>query len=351
MKPAVAETVLRGHPDKVADQIADAILDDYIKQDPNAQVACEVIVKANTILIAGEISSSACSLYEPMIRSLIEKIGYKDASWGMDYKTCDIQLFITEQSPEIASTLIDGTGDQAIVYGYATDETDEFLPLPYVLAQKLATELSLNPPFPFLRPDGKILCCTKEGKLDKLLLSVQHDESVKVKEFDSKLIDYIHTLFPSYTTNKTQFFINPSGSFHIGGPLADTGVTGRKIMVDTYGTQAPHGGGAFSGKDPTKIDRSGAYAARYIAKNIVAKGLASKCLVEISYGIGIANPINLVIETSSNSINLNKLVQEHFPLELNDIIETFDLKRAIYTPLAFGGHFGHHSPWEKLITF
>ena len=342
-----SEAVRRGHPDKVADQISDAILDAHLAQDPSAKVACEVLVKGNEVFVTGEISSSATVDLEQVIRPLIQEIGYCDANWGMDWKSCSIKNNITKQSAELSSLFEGGeaAGDQAIVWGYATNETEEYLPLPFVLAQKIAVaEL----PFKFLRPDGKVLITTIGDKIDSLVLSLQHDESVQEPAIRAQLLDFLKDFYKDALTEETVYYINQSGSFTVGGPLADAGLTGRKLMVDTYGTLGLHGGGAFSGKDATKVDRSGAMAARYIAKNIVASGIVPECSVQIVYSIGLPDPITLNIDAACETEHLTRLVLEKFPLRVPEIIDAFNLNQPIYQALSFGGAFGHNHPWEKV---
>jgi S-adenosylmethionine synthetase len=348
MKRRSSESVLHGHPDKVADAISDAILDAHLKEDKHSRVGCETLLKGNTVIIAGEITSTATINPDPIIRNLLRDTGYRDASWGIDPDTCTIHSHLTEQSPEIADSIAHNShlaaGDQAIVYGYATDETDTYLPLAHHIAKKLTDALSTQP-FPYLRPDGKALCTINGDKIDTLAVSLQYDGTITIEAFKSAITDYLHKTLSHYLTQNSTLYIN---GFLFGGPLADTGITGRKIIVDTYGPPGPHGGGAFSGKDPTKIDRSGALAARYIAKNIVATSPATKATVKITYIIGKTEPIDLQIVTDT-STDYVPYARENFPLTPSAIIDTFDLQRPIYQDLAQNGHFGRDLPWEQIL--
>ncbi|MCH9614054.1 MAG: S-adenosylmethionine synthase [Chlamydiia bacterium] len=342
MKILAAEAVLRGHPDKLADQISDAILDAHLMQDPEARVALEALLKSDHILLAGEISSSASVDLDAIANQVMVDVGYQPRN---------VESFITKQSPEITESMNQASelapGDQAIVIGYATSDTEEYLPLPYLIAQTLAIELSDHSPFEFLRPDGKVLCevAYPEGEdpyLHSVLVSLQHDDSVSEQELQVLLKKYIRGSLAKWVNEETELLINPSGSFTLGGLDIKTGVTGRKLVVDSYGPDVAHGGGALSGKDPTKIDRSGAYAARFMAKNLVAQENLHCCTVKICYAKGVVDPLCIHID------GMVMDVKDRFPLRLGEIIEAFDLKRPIYQNLAFGGHFGRDTPWEKI---
>lgn len=341
-----SEFVRRGHPDKLADQLVDAILDAYLVEDPNSRVAIEALVKGNEIVLGGEITSSASVDLTQICRRVVSEVGYTDATWGMDGNTCHVTSMLTQQSPELAKSILQESelvsGDQGIVYGFATNQTPEYLPLSYVLARRLMSELSL----PFLRPDGKALCVVTDEGLKDVVVSLQHDETLTHDEVVSVVTSQVQELLAEHLTPQTQLCINRGGSFHIGGPVADSGLSGRKLMVDTYGTIANHGGGSFSGKDPTKIDRAAAYAARYIAKNLVASGKTSSAVVKLVYAIGIKDPIAISIE--ADRVFSLKKIKDNFPLQLQEIISTFDLQRPIYFPLSYSGHFGVNVPWEKV---
>lgn len=347
MKKLSSEAVRRGHPDKLADQIADAILDAHLDQDPDARVALEVIVKSSQVIIAGEVTSLARVDDSEIANCILTDVGYKQRT---------VERLVTEQAGELAQ-LIEPTGkmvanDQSIVYGYATSETEEGLPLPHLLAQKLAVDLSDHCSFEFLRPDGKVLCVVaypETGKpyLDQVVASVQHDVSVLEDEVRSHLKEYIGQEFNPWLREETVFHLNPSGSFLEGGPDVDTGVTGRKIIVDTYGCHIPHGGGSFSGKDPSKIDRVGAYAARYIAQNVLKEKGGAECFVQLTYAIGIVEPIAINVTVDGVFIAQEE-IKGHYPLTMAEIIDTFDLKQPIYLNYAFGGHFGRNAPWDRL---
>lgn len=372
-----SESVTEGHPDKVADQISDSILDAILAQDPNGRVACETFAMTGQIHIAGEISTSCYVDIPSLVRSTIRDIGYTRAKYGLDCDTCGISLSIDEQSPDIAQGVDAslearegnagqgdlGAGDQGMMFGYATNETPEFMPLPVALAHKLArrlTEVRKSGELPYLRPDGKtqVTIAYEDGKavaVDTIVISTQHDPDVTLEQIKQDLIEkVIKPVVPAeLLTAETKYFINPTGKFVIGGPQGDTGLTGRKIIVDTYGGMARHGGGAFSGKDPTKVDRSAAYAARYVAKNIVAAGLADKCEIQLAYAIGVAHPVSISIETfGTNKVSeatIEALVAKHFDLRPAGIIKELDLQRPIYRQTAAYGHFGRTDvdlPWE-----
>lgn len=372
-----SESVTEGHPDKVADQISDAVLDAIIEKDPDARVACETMVTTGLILIAGEITTSCYVDLKKIARETVKDIGYTRAKYGFDGETCAVLIAIDEQSGDIAlgvdhsleekegkSKSDLGAGDQGLMFGYASNETEELMPLPIMLSHKLARKLAdvrKNGPLKYLRPDGKtqVTVAYEDHKpvyVDKILISSQHhpkvtQEQIK-KDIKKHVIDKI--IDQDLMREETEILVNPTGRFVIGGPNGDTGLTGRKIIVDTYGGTAHHGGGAFSGKDPTKVDRSASYAARYIAKNIVAAELAERCEVQIAYAIGVAKPLSVMIDTFGTSAipenKLEKIVKEEFDLRPAKIIKNLDLRRPIYKQVAAYGHFGRHDlqlPWEK----
>ncbi|WP_028129059.1 methionine adenosyltransferase [Selenomonas sp. AE3005] len=373
-----SESVTEGHPDKMADQISDSILDAIIAQDPQSRVACETLVTTGQVHVVGEISTSCYVDIPKIIRNTVEEIGYTDAAYGFDYKTCGILVSLDEQSPDIAQGVdkalearegkLDeadavGAGDQGMMFGYATNETPEYMPLPIALAQRLArrlTEVRKNGTLPYLRPDGKtqVTVAYEDGKpvaVETIVISTQHDEDVTLEQIRQDLIEHvIKPIVPAELMQvDTRIFVNPTGKFVIGGPQGDSGLTGRKIIVDTYGGWARHGGGAFSGKDPTKVDRSAAYAARYVAKNIVAAGLADKCEIELAYAIGVAYPVSVMVDTfGTNKVDeekIEELVSKHFDLRPAGIIKMLDLRRPIYKQTAAYGHFGRTDvdlPWE-----
>ena len=373
-----SESVTEGHPDKMADQISDSILDAIIAQDPQGRVACETLVTTGQVHVVGEISTTCYVDIPKIIRSTVEEIGYNDAAYGFDCKTCGILVSLDEQSSDIAQGVnqalearegkLDeanavGAGDQGMMFGYATNETPEFMPLPIALAQRLArrlTEVRKNGTLGYLRPDGKtqVTIVYEDGKpvaVDTIVISTQHDEDVTLEQIRKDLIEHvIKPVVPvDLLKEETRIFVNPTGKFVIGGPQGDSGLTGRKIIVDTYGGWARHGGGAFSGKDPTKVDRSAAYAARYVAKNIVAAGLADKCEIQLAYAIGVAYPVSVMVDTfGTNKIaeeKIEELVEKHFDLRPAGIIKMLDLRRPIYKQTAAYGHFGRTDvdlPWE-----
>ncbi|HCY0804724.1 TPA: methionine adenosyltransferase [Staphylococcus aureus] len=377
-----SESVTEGHPDKIADQVSDAILDAILKDDPNARVACETTVTTGMALIAGEISTTTYVDIPKVVRETIKKIGYTRAKYGYDYETMAILTAIDEQSPDIAQGVdkaleyrdkdseeeieATGAGDQGLMFGYATNETETYMPLAIYLSHQLAKRLSdvrkdgtLN----YLRPDGKVQVTVEYDendnpvRIDTIVVSTQHAEDVTLEQIQEDI--KAHVIYPTVPENlineQTKFYINPTGRFVIGGPQGDAGLTGRKIIVDTYGGYARHGGGCFSGKDPTKVDRSAAYAARYVAKNIVAAGLADQCEVQLAYAIGVAEPVSIAIDTfGTGKVSEGQLVEavrKHFDLRPAGIIKMLDLKQPIYKQTAAYGHFGRTDvlfPWEKL---
>lgn len=360
-----SESVAEGHPDKIADQISDAVLDAILKEDPKGRVACEVLVGMGLVLVAGEITTK-CYVEVPKIaREVIKNVGYTNPTYGFDYEDCAVLTCINEQSPDIALGVDrEGAGDQGMMFGYATKETNELMPLPIMLAHKLVKRLAYvrkRNILDFLRPDGKsqVTIEYKDGKpvrVDTVIISAQHHAEVTLDDIREGIIEeVIKKTIPSHLMGKDiRYFINPTGKFEIGGPQGDTGLTGRKIMVDTYGGWGRHGGGCFSGKDPTKVDRSASYMARYIAKNIVAADLADVCEVQLSYAIGVAEPISIMVNTQGTGKiedeKLVKLIREVFPLTPQGIINHLQLLRPIYTKTAVYGHFGREEEdftWEK----
>ena len=363
-----SESVSEGHPDKIADQISDAVLDKILKQDPKARVACETYVKTGMALVGGEITTSAWVDIENLTRQVIADIGYNHSDMGFDAHSCAVLNAIGKQSPDInqgvdrADPLEQGAGDQGIMFGYATNETDVLMPAPITYAHRLMEQqakVRKSGKLDWLRPDAKSqLTFIYEGNqikgIDAVVLSTQHAESVSQKEvYEGVMEEIIKPILPNeWLSQNTKYFINPTGRFVIGGPMGDCGLTGRKIIVDTYGGAARHGGGAFSGKDPSKVDRSAAYAARYVAKNIVAAGLADRCEIQLSYAIGVAEPTSIMVETFgtgkvSNEV-LVRLIRENFDLRPYGLIKMLDLIRPIYRETAAYGHFGRsHFPWEQ----
>jgi S-adenosylmethionine synthetase len=376
-----SESVTAGHPDKICDQISDSILDAILAKDPNARVACETSVTTGLVLVAGEISTECYVDIPKIVRSTIKEIGYDRAKYGFDAETCAVLTSIDEQSVDIAQGVDEalekkegkmseeeieaiGAGDQGLMFGFACNETPELMPLPISLAHQLARrlhEVRVNGTIPYLRPDGKIQVTieyegNKPVRIDTIVCSTQHAENATISQIKEDI--HCHVIEPivpmEMLDDQTKYFINPTGRFVIGGPLGDAGLTGRKIIVDTYGGYARHGGGAFSGKDPTKVDRSAAYAARYVAKNIVAAGLAEKCEVQLAYAIGVARPVSVRVDTFGTGIvsegRLVELVEKHFDLRPAGIIRSLDLRRPIYKQTAAYGHFGRTDielPWEK----
>ena len=371
-----SESVSEGHPDKVADQISDAILDALLEQDPRARVAAETLTNTGLVVLAGEITANANVDYIQVARDTIKQIGYDDTAYGIDYKGCAVMVCYDKQSNDIAQGvdhasddhLNTGAGDQGLMFGYACDETPELMPAPIHFAHRLMerqAELRKNGTLPFLRPDAKAQVTMRyvDGKpqsVQTVVISSQHTPDMSVgdkmkPEFIEAIVESIvKPVIPAEMLVDTEFLINPTGRFVVGGPQGDCGLTGRKIIVDTYGGACPHGGGAFSGKDPTKVDRSAAYAARYVAKNIVAAGLARQCQIQVSYAIGVARPINVTVYTEGTGVIedhlIEKLVQEHFDLRPKGIIEMLNLQRPIYGKTAAYGHFGRSEPefsWEQ----
>lgn len=364
-----SESVSEGHPDKIADQISDAVLDEILQQDRNAHVACETYVKTGMVLVGGEITTSAWVDIEEVVRRTVRDIGYIDSNMGFDANSCAVLNAIGKQSPDINQGVSrsdpkeQGAGDQGLMFGYATNETDVLMPAPITYAHRLVrrqAEVRKNGTLPWLRPDAKsqITFIYDDDKkilgVDTVVLSTQHRADISQNEIREAVMECIikEVIPEKWLSKDTKYFINPTGRFVIGGPMGDCGLTGRKIIVDTYGGYARHGGGAFSGKDPSKVDRSAAYAARYVAKNIVAAGLASKCEIQISYAIGVAEPTSISVETfGTGKVSDDKIVQlikANFDLRPYGLIEMLDLKRPIYRPSAAYGHFGRiEFPWEK----
>ena len=378
-----SESVTEGHPDKMCDQISDAILDALLEQDPMSRVACETATTTGLVMVMGEITTKGYVDIQKVVRNTVRDIGYDRAKYGFDCDTCGVIVALDEQSPDIAmgvdkaleakeNKMTDeeleaiGAGDQGMMFGYATNETDEYMPYPIYLAHKLARQLTKvrkDGTLRYLRPDGKTQVTVeydengKPSRLDAVVLSTQHDEEVTQEQIHKDIKKYVFDeILPAEMVDEnTKFFINPTGRFVIGGPHGDSGLTGRKIIVDTYGGMARHGGGAFSGKDCTKVDRSAAYAARYVAKNIVAAGLADRCEIQLSYAIGVAQPTSIMVDTFGTSKlredQLVEMIRKHFDLRPAGIIKMLDLRRPIYKQTAAYGHFGRDDldlPWEKL---
>jgi len=374
-----SESVTEGHPDKMADQISDSILDAILAKDKNARVACETLVTTGMVHVVGEISTTCYVDIPHIVRETIRDIGYTRAKYGFDCDTCGVLVSLDEQSPDIAMGVDDalekkegntdkfdtiGAGDQGMMFGYASNETDDYMPLPISLAHRLARRLAKvrkDGTLPYLRPDGKTQVTVEyeDGKpvrIDTIVISAQHSPEVNREQIESDLLEFVikPELPEGLFDDKTKLFINPTGRFVIGGPQGDSGLTGRKIIVDTYGGMARHGGGAFSGKDPTKVDRSAAYAARYVAKNVVAAGLADKCEIQLAYAIGVARPVSIHVETFGTGKVPNEkiveLIEKNFDLRPAGIIAMLDLQRPIYKQTAAYGHFGRNDldlPWEK----
>ncbi len=360
-----SESVTEGHPDKIADQISDAILDSILEKDPTARVACETLVTTGLAVIAGEITTSAEVNYQKIVRETINDIGYNDALYGYDCKTCSVLNALGTQSPDIAQGVdTGGAGDQGLMFGFACNETPELMPLPIQLAHNLTRKLSevrRSGELPYLRPDGKsqVTIEYRDGKpfrVEAVVISSQHADDVETEQIREDILEKVikSTISADLLDENTKYHINPTGRFVTGGPMGDAGVTGRKIIVDTYGGYAPHGGGAFSGKDPTKVDRSAAYMARYIAKNIVAAGLADKCTVQLAYAIGVAEPVSVRVDTHGtgrfDEDQLAETVRKNFELTPKGIIEMLDLRRPIFKATAKFGHFGRTNnefTWEK----
>ena len=369
-----SESVSEGHPDKVCDQISDAILDSYLAQDPNSRVACETLIKNNTVIVAGEITSNGTPNIEEVIRNTVNEIGYNHDDLGFNGNNCEIQNLISKQSPDIAQgvnegegeDLDQGAGDQGLMFGYACSETPVLMPAPINLSHELVlkqSEVRKNDQLGWLRPDAKsqVSVVYKDDRktvdyVSAIVLSTQHDEDISQDEIKAKVREkIINPIIPTeWIKEDTKIYINPTGKFVIGGPVGDCGLTGRKIIVDTYGGMARHGGGAFSGKDPSKVDRSAAYACRYVAKNIVAAGLAERCEVQVSYAIGIAEPTSITVDTlgtgSLPEIEISQIVRDNFDLRPKNLINLLDLKRPIYKNTASYGHFGRENKdfsWEN----
>jgi S-adenosylmethionine synthetase len=366
-----SESVTEGHPDKMADQISDAILDDILGQDKYARVACETLCTTGLVIVAGEITTTAYSDIPGIVRATIKEIGYENSDMGFDWQTCGILTSIGKQSPDIAMGINDkditeqGAGDQGLMFGYACDETEDLMPMPIWYAHKLAKRLAdvrKQGILRFLRPDGKTQVTVeysgdKPKRIEAIVIAAQHSPDVKDDVLREGIIEEVikKVISPELIDGKTQYFVNTTGRFVIGGPLADCGMTGRKIIVDTYGGRGHHGGGAFSGKDPSKVDRGSSYLARYVAKNVVAAGLATKCEVQVAYSIGRAEPLSVMVHTfGSEAIpreKLNKIVRENFDFRPGPIIKYLDMRRPIYKKTAAYGHFGRMEPeftWEKL---
>jgi S-adenosylmethionine synthetase len=372
-----SESVTEGHPDKICDSISDCILDACLSSDPNAKVACETVAKSNMILIAGEITTTANFNEEQIVRDRLREIGYNDEKKGINYESCDVIKKITKQSPDISQAVSEnkkdediGAGDQGLMFGYATNETEEYIPFSFLMATKLAnklTEVRKNKILPWLRPDGKTEVTVEYEKkitgevipirIENILISAQHDPDIQNEEIKNKIIEnVINTVIPKdKIDNNTKILINPSGKFIIGGPEGDCGLTGRKIIVDTYGGWGGHGGGAFSGKDCSKVDRSGAYMARWIAKSLVAEKLCKRCLVQLSYSIGISEPLSVYVDSYGTVVQgksdeqLSEIVIKNFNLKPGKIIQDLKLNRPIFKKTSTGGHFGRNDPdflWE-----
>ena len=361
-----SESVTEGHPDKIADQISDAVLDEVMRQDPKGRVACETLVTTGLVVVSGEITTTAHIDYDELIRRTVEQVGYDNALYGFDSTTCAVMCTIKRQSPDIAMGVdTGGAGDQGLMFGYACNETEELMPMPIQLAHRLTQRLSevrKSKKVDFLRPDGKsqVTVEYRDGKpvrVDCVVISTQHSDTVPNEDLRNAIMEHvIKPIIPAHMLDaKTKFHINPTGRFVIGGPMGDAGLTGRKIIVDTYGGYSRHGGGAFSGKDPSKVDRSACYMARYIAKNVVAAGLASRAEVQLAYAIGVAEPVSVMVDTFGTATipeeKITALVRENFNLTPKAIIETLDLRKPIYKATAAYGHFGRKGDggftWER----
>ena len=360
-----SESVTEGHPDKIADQISDAVLDEVMRQDPQGRVACETLVTTGLAVVAGEITTSAHVNYDELVRETIRGVGYDRAKFGYDGETCAVMCTVKRQSPDIAMGVdTGGAGDQGLMFGFACDETEELMPMPIQLAHRLTQRLSevrKAKMVDFLRPDGKSQVTIeyrngRPARVDCVVISTQHSDSVSNADLRAAVMEHvIRPIVPARMLDAhTKYHINPTGRFVIGGPMGDAGLTGRKIIVDTYGGYSRHGGGAFSGKDPSKVDRSACYMARYIAKNVVAAGLASKAEVQLAYAIGVAEPVSVMAETFGTAVipeeKITELIRENFKLTPKGIIETLDLRRPVYKATAAYGHFGRSGPgftWER----
>jgi S-adenosylmethionine synthetase len=360
-----SESVTEGHPDKIADQISDAVLDEVMRQDPKGRVACETLVTTGLVVVAGEITTSAHVNYDEIARETVRQVGYDNAKYGFDSDTCAVVCTVKRQSPDIAMGVdTGGAGDQGLMFGFACDETEELMPMPIQLAHRLTQRLSevrKNGKASFFRPDGKSQVTVeyrdgKPARVDCVVISTQHSDDVSTDALRSAVVEQvIQPIVPAHMLDsRTKFHINPTGRFVIGGPMGDAGLTGRKIIVDSYGGYSRHGGGAFSGKDPSKVDRSACYMARYIAKNVVAAGLATRAEVQLAYAIGVAEPVSVMVDSFGTSTipeeRITQLVRENFALTPKGIIETLDLRKPIYKPTAAYGHFGRTGPgftWER----
>lgn len=360
-----SESVTEGHPDKLADQISDAVLDAILEQDPLGRVACESLLTTGMVIVAGEITTNAYVEIPDIVRRTLEQVGYTRAKYGFDFQTCGVMTAIQSQSPDIAMGVdTGGAGDQGMMFGYACNETPELMPMPIMLAHKLARQLAAvrkNGDVPYLRPDGKSQVTVqyedwKPVRIDKVVISAQHQPSIPQETIREDIIKHVikPILDKADMDGNTEIFINPTGNFAIGGPQGDTGLTGRKIIVDTYGGMARHGGGCFSGKDPTKVDRSAAYMMRYVAKNVVAAGLADRCELQVAYAIGKAEPMNITVDTFGTGKlpeqKIVELIRRYFDLTPNGIINKLDLRQPIYKQTAAYGHFGRTDlsvPWEE----
>jgi len=366
-----SESVTEGHPDKICDQISDSVLDDLIGQDPHSRVACETLATTGLVLIAGEITTEGYCDFQKLVRGVVRDIGYTQAVFGFDYETCCVISSIHEQSPDIARGVIEtpeheqGAGDQGIMFGYACRETEELMPLPIILAHKLVRSLGQarrKKILPYLRPDGKSQVTVEyDGdtprRIEAIVIAAQHNATVKIDDLrdDIKQLIIKKVIPAGMIDRKTKIIINGTGRFEQGGPLADTGMTGRKVIVDTYGGVGSHGGGSFSGKDPSKVDRSGSYTARYIAKNLVSAGIADKLEVQLAYAIGVAEPVSIMVESFGtakiNEDKIKELIRAHFALKPKAMIEALNLRRPIYRKTAVYGHFGRTEPeftWERV---
>lgn len=360
-----SESVTEGHPDKIADQISDAVLDEVLRQDPKGRVACETFITTGLIVVGGEITTNATLDYSKLARETVNGIGYNRAKYGFDAETCSVICTIDRQSPDIAMGVdTGGAGDQGLMFGYASNETKELMPLPIQLAHQLTRRLSdvrRQNILGYLRPDGKsqVTIEYENGRplrVDAVVISSQHGPEIETEQLREEILDEVikPTVPTALLDQNTKYYVNPTGRFVVGGPMGDTGLTGRKIIVDTYGGAAPHGGGAFSGKDPTKVDRSACYMARYIAKNIVAAGIADRCQVQLAYAIGVAEPVSVYLDCQGTAkieeARLTDLVRAHFQLTPKGIIESLDLRRPIYQRTAAFGHFGREEDgfsWER----
>ena len=363
-----SESVCAGHPDKVCDQISDSILDACLAQDPDARVAIETLTKTGMVLVAGELTTKAYVNIPTIVRQTLKEIGYTQSRYGIEYETCAVLVHIEEQSPDIAQGVDaargheQGAGDQGMMFGYATSETPSYMPLPIAMAHKLTARLAQvrkNRTIPYLGPDGKAQVTVeyengRPRRITAVVVSNQHDDRISHARIERDIIRHVvKPVCGKWLTPDTKFYINPTGKFVVGGPYADAGLTGRKIIVDTYGGMGRHGGGAFSGKDPSKVDRSGAYVARYIAKNVVAAGLARKCEVQLAYAIGVAEPVSINVNLFGTGVlseeKITAMIRRVFPLKPGDILRELKLKRPIYKQTAANGHFGRSEfPWEKL---